>query len=103
MAAIAASSGSSRVQAFAKGPRPAELQRGRVTVSTREKQARITIRIEAITGLNRMGVGRLHGVETHERADQHEQGRARQVKVGDQSVDRLEVVARGDEDCRIAL
>src|SRR5688500_11428382 len=49
----------------------------------RQQQARVAVAVEAIAALDRVGVGRLHDVEAHERADQHEQGRARQMEVGD--------------------
>src|SRR5262245_16980634 len=44
----------------------------------RQQQARVAVAVEAVTRRHRMGVGRLHDVEAHQRADQHEQGRARQ-------------------------
>src|ERR1700720_4661718 len=62
-----------------------------------EQQTRITVGIEAIVRSDRVGVDALHGVEPGESCDQHEQGRARQVEVGHQDVDRTETVARHDE------
>ena len=50
-----------------------------------------------------MGISRLHHIEAHQRTDQHEQSRSRQMEVGDQSVDRFEAVARRDEYRGIAL
>ena len=60
-------------------------------------------RIEAIARADRVGIGRLHHVEPHQRADQHEQGRARQMEIGDQPVDRPEAIAGRDEDRGVAL
>jgi AcrR family transcriptional regulator len=51
---------------------------------------------------HRMGIGRLHPVQPHQRADQHEQGRSRQVEVGHQAVDGAEAIAGGDEDRGVA-
>ena len=63
----------------------------------------IPIAVEAIALLDGVGVGALHHVQAHQRADQHEQGRARQVEVGDEAVGRLEAIAGGDEDGGVAL
>ena len=49
-----------------------------------------------------MGISRLHPLQPHQRANQHEQRRFGQVEVGHQPVDGAESVARGDEDARIA-
>ena len=50
-----------------------------------------------------MGIGGLHGLQAHQRADQHEQGGFGQVEIGHQAVDRAELVARRDEDVGVAL
>src|SRR5690242_4409639 len=55
--------------------------------STRKQQAGIAIAVEAVAGLDRMKVGRLHHVQPHQSADEHEQGRLRKVEVGHQAVD----------------
>ena len=41
---------------------------------SRQQQAAIAIGIEAIVVGNGMGIGCLHDIEPHQRADQHEQG-----------------------------
>ena len=50
-----------------------------------------------------MGIGRLHLLGAHQRADQHEQSRSRQVEIGDEAVDTVEAIARRDEDRCVAL
>ena len=50
-----------------------------------------------------MGIGRLHRLKPGKGADQHEQGRFRQVEIGHQHIDSAEAVTRGDEDGGIAL
>src|SRR5579863_1430959 len=62
-----------------------------------EQQARISVGIEPVARRDRMCVGPLHHLETAKGADQHEQGRARQMEIGHYHVDRPEAVARGDE------
>src|SRR5438270_721950 len=59
--------------------------------------------VEAIAGLDRVGVRRFHDIEPHQRADQDEQRRARQMEVGNEPVDRPEAVAGRDEDGRVAF
>src|SRR6185437_5171814 len=41
--------------------------------------------------------------EAGEGRDQHEEGRARQVEIGEEYIDRLEAVAWGDEDVGVAV
>lgn len=41
----------------------------------------------------RLFIGRPHDVQTHESADQHEERRARQMKVGQQQLRRFETIA----------
>jgi len=69
----------------------------------RQQQARIPVRVEAIPRPDRMRISPLHRLEPHQRRDQHEQGRAGEVEVGDQAVGRPKAVARRDEDRRVAL
>src|SRR5258705_7813420 len=45
-----------------------------------QQQTRVAVRIEAVALFDRMRVRRLHDVEAHQRADQHEQGRFRQME-----------------------
>src|SRR5262245_37371290 len=66
------------------------------------EQAGVAEGVEAVTGRNRVGVGSLHGLEAAEGGDEHEEGRARQVEVGEQEVDGAESIARGDEDVGLA-
>src|SRR5688500_4235959 len=68
-----------------------------------EEEARVAVRVEALLLLNRVAVGGLPNGQAHQGADQHEQGRARQVEVGDESVHGLESVSRRDEDRRVAF
>ena len=64
-------------------------------VNRRVQQTRIAIRIETIAAGNRMRIGALHGVEAAERRDQHEQRRARQMKIGEHQIHRREICSRG--------
>src|SRR6185437_8768469 len=68
-----------------------------------KQQAGIAVGIEAIAGGNRMRIGALHGLEPRERRDQHEQRRARQMKVGHEDIDRAETIAGRDEDRSLTL
>ncbi len=49
-----------------------------------------------------VGVGGFDAVEPGEGGHQHEQGRARQVEVGQQQIDRAEIVAGEDEEPGVA-
>src|SRR3546814_6412093 len=54
-----------------------------------EQQRGIPITVEPIAQSNRMRIGRLHPLAPHQRRDQHEQGRARQMEIGDRKSTRL--------------
>ena len=63
----------------------------------------ITITKEPIALRNGMGVGRPYAVEARKGTHQHEQGGLGQVKVGDERIHRLELIARGDEEVCLPL
>src|SRR5882724_12674784 len=63
-----------------------------------KQQAGIAIGVEPVAAGDRVGIGPLHGVETTERRHQHEQRRTRQVKIGQENIDRAKTIARRDED-----
>ena len=73
-------------------------QPGTLASRPSNQQARIAVGVESIMLGNGMRVGRLHLLETAERGDEHEQGRARQMEIGQQHIDGAEAVARRDED-----
>src|SRR6267378_435245 len=50
----------------------------------------------------RVGIGPFHGVEATERRYQHEQRRTRQVKIGQENIDRAKAITRRDEDRGLA-
>src|SRR6185437_14141874 len=66
------------------------------------KQARIAVGKKAIALRDGVGVGGLHALQPGEGGDEHEQGRARQVEVGQQQIDGAETVAGRDEQRRAA-
>ncbi len=68
-----------------------------------EQQTGIAVRVEAVARGDGVGVGALHHVETRQRRDQHEQGRARQVEIGHHHVDRAEGITRRDEQRGLAV
>ena len=51
---------------------------------------------------NRVGVGGFDLIEAGQGGDQHEQGRARQVEIGQLQIDRAKPVARQDEEAGLA-
>ena len=65
-------------------------------------QAGVAIGKEAVAGGHRVSIGGLDPIEPGECGDQHEQGRARQVEVGQQHVDRPEPVAGQNEQSGLA-
>ena len=69
-------------------------------MARRIQQTGIAIGIEAIAARDRVRIGALHRLQPDEGRHQHEQGRARQVEIGQHQVDRAEAVARRDEDRR---
>src|SRR5882672_1809317 len=60
-------------------------------------QHRVAVGIEAITLLDGVPIGFAYGLDSGERRDEHEQGRSRQVEVGDQLVDHAEPESGDDE------
>src|SRR5262252_4235729 len=52
-----------------------------------EQQASVAIRVEAVIVRDRMVVGAAHHLEPAERADQHEQRRTWQMKIGQERID----------------
>ena len=67
-----------------------------------EQQTSVAIGIEPVAALDSMRVGAPHHLEAAEGAHEHEQGRARQVEIGQHRVDRAEAVARRDEQRGLA-
>ena len=76
--------------------------RGRCQDELAEQEAGIAVGVEPVAGGDGVRIGALHRVEAAERRDQHEQGRARQVEVGQHHVDRAKAVARRDEQGGLA-
>ncbi len=58
----------------------------------------VTVREELITGFDRMTISGECFFSPSKRADQHEQGGLRQVKIGQQRVDHFQAGAGGEED-----
>jgi hypothetical protein len=67
-----------------------------------KQQAGVAIGIEPVAAVDGVRVGAPHHVETAEGRDQHEQGRARQVEIGQHRVHGAKTVARRDEQRRLA-
>src|SRR5690606_10521986 len=68
----------------------------------RLEEAGVPIREETIARFDRVRVRLLDALEAGERRHEHEERRARQVEVREEKVDRLEPVARRDEEPRLA-
>src|SRR5215472_15815531 len=60
-----------------------------------EQQASVAIGIEAVIDGDGVRIGLAHDVEAAKRASQHEQGRARQMEIGQHRVDGAEAITRG--------
>src|SRR5690606_23488379 len=79
-----------------------EYPRTRSTVRSRpvplDDEHRIAVRIEAVPFLDRDPVGPHHVLVPAERGDEHEERRAREVEVREESVDGPEPVRRADEE-----
>ena len=67
-------------------------------IAFREEQRRVAVGEEAIARGDRMAVDRPRPFEAHQRRDEHQQRRLRQVEVGHQPVGDAELEARPDED-----
>src|SRR5215471_13307881 len=67
-----------------------------------EQQASVAIRVEAIIVRDRMVVSAAHHLEPAEGADQHEECRTRQVKIGQECIDGAKTITGYDEQCRLA-
>src|SRR5258708_13871036 len=67
-----------------------------------KQQTGVAIRKEPVAPADRMGIGPFHGVEAAESRYQHEQGRSRQVEIGQKDIDGAKSIARRDEDRGIA-
>src|SRR5262249_7704498 len=68
-----------------------------------EQQAGIAIGVKPISVGDRMCIGALDNVQPAKRRDQHEQGRARQVKISEHYVDYAEMIAWRDEQGGLPL
>src|SRR5262245_11221456 len=68
----------------------------------RIKQTGVSIGIETIASPNRMRVGPLHCLKPAECRHQHEQRRARQMKIRQHQIDGAEFIAGRDEERRFA-
>src|SRR4051812_18899288 len=62
----------------------------------------VTVAVEAISMLDRVGVRAADVLSAGERGDEHEQCRFWKMEVGDQAVDDSKTIARGDEESRLA-
>ena len=69
----------------------------------RVQEHRVTITEETIALRNGVPIGAHDCIEAAERADQHQQGRFGQMKVGQQRIDDAEPIARRDEQSRLAF
>src|SRR5262249_16283494 len=67
-----------------------------------EQQASVDIGVKAVIAGDSVVVGAAHDIESAERADQHEQGRTRQMKIGQHRVDRAEAITGRDEQSGLA-
>src|SRR5262249_28089535 len=65
--------------------------------SATEAEEGVAVGIEQVGGRRRKHVGALHHLKPAECRHQHEQGRARQMKIGHHHVDRAEAIARRNE------
>src|SRR5215813_1908104 len=78
-------------------------EKGRaMTVYLSEQQASVAIRVEAVIVRDRMLVGVAHHLEPAEGADQHKQRRTRQMKIGQDRIDRAKTITGCDEQRRLA-
>src|SRR6516164_4945360 len=78
-------------------------EKGRaMAVYLSEQQASVAIRVEAIIVRDRMVVSAAHHLEPAEGADQHEECRTRQVKIGQECIDGAKTITGYDEQCRLA-
>ena len=66
-------------------------------------QHAITIAEETIPFLDRLSIGFEHEFLSRQSTDEHQQRRLREVKVGQQRIDHLEVVGRIDKNVRLSL
>src|SRR5579872_129570 len=65
-----------------------------------KQQTSVAIGIKTVTALNRVRVGAFHGFEAGKGRNQHEERRARQVKIRQQNIDRTKAITGSDEDRR---
>ena len=70
--------------------------------AARGQQAGVPVRIEAISGLNCVRICGAHGLKSAEGRDEHEERRARQMKVGHERVDEAKAVSGADENVGFA-
>src|SRR5947208_3300376 len=68
-----------------------------ISTSFTKKQAGIAIRIESIAAVDGVGVGPFHRLQAAESRYQHEQRRARQVKIGQEDIDRAKAISGRNE------
>ena len=68
-----------------------------------EDQHRITVTVKPVPPCDGLGVGRLGQLDAADRTHQHEECRAREVKVGQQCVERAEGVSGPDEQIGLSL
>src|SRR5262249_58710220 len=67
-----------------------------------EQQASVAIRVKAVITGDGVVIGAAHDIESAECANQHEQGRARQMKIGQHRVDGAEAITGRDEQSSLA-
>src|SRR6185503_18760503 len=68
-----------------------------------ENQHRIAVAEETVALADGFGVGRQNEFAAGEGADQHNQGRARKMEIGEERVDHFEFAGRMDEDIGASL
>src|SRR5262249_5501989 len=67
-----------------------------------EQQASVAIRVKAVITGDGVIIGAAHDIESAECANQHEQGRARQMKICQHRIDGAEAITGRDEQSSLA-
>ena len=68
----------------------------------RGQQAGVPVRIKTISGLNCVRICGVHGLKSAEGRDEHEERRARQMKVGHERIDEAKAASGADENVCLA-
>ena len=87
---------------YARLPKLATCGGGVSLASTLAQERGVAITIEAVSAAYRVRIGGADALEAGKGRDQHQQRRARQMKIGEQRVNGAEAIARRDEDVGLA-